>query len=63
MKVNAVRVVLINALHCLNDWNNLSYCEDTGGTADARGVELGCAAASIYFSDCSDTVENLREII
>jgi len=63
VKVNSIRFVLINALNCLNDWNNLSYYEETDGTADARGAELGRAAASIYFSDSSDAVENLRKII
>ena len=62
MKINSVRFVLINALHYLNEWKKL-YWEGTDGTADARGTELGRAAASVYFNDCSDTVENLQEII
>jgi hypothetical protein len=64
MKVNLMTVLLINALHYLNDWNSLSYCEGTDGTADTRGAELGRAALPPFiFGDCSDTVKNLQEII
>ena len=63
MKVNSMRILLINALHCLNDWNSLSYCKEADRTADARGADLVSADACIYFSDCSDTVETLQEII
>jgi hypothetical protein len=47
MKVNSMRVVLINALHCLKDWNNLTYCEETDEKADARAADLGRVTASI----------------